>query len=115
VSGTSDQADSASPVLRRIAAVQGIALRIVFISSPVWILSRFTLGLLIGAGGPEWLFLLVALPAAAFIVAVAPWVVSGEREGRYRRTRATAEDLVEEREVRASQEAPDGSRPQRAA
>jgi hypothetical protein len=109
LSVTSDQPDSASPVLRRVAATQKIARRIAFVTGPVWILSPLALGLLVGAGRPQWLYRLVALPAIVFIGALAIWAVSEDRDRRFRRMRAAAEDLAAEREVQAKNEVPDGS------
>ena len=98
MSVTSEQPDSASPALRRIAAVQKVALRTAFVAGPAWILSPLAIGLLVAAGGPQWLYRLVALPAVVFIGALALWAVSVDRDRRFRRMRAAAEDLAAERE-----------------
>lgn len=106
---TSDQPHGASPVLRRIAAVQKFSLRTAFIAGPAWILSPLALGLWVGAGGPQWLYRLVALPAVVFFGGLVLWAVCVDRDRRFRSMRAAAEDVAAERELPATRETPDGS------
>ncbi len=99
VSVTSDQPDNASPVLRRIAAVQKVAKRVAFIAGAVWILSPLAIGLVVGAGGSQSLWRLLALPGIVFIGGMVLWAASVGRDGRFRAMRAAAEDLAAERGV----------------
>lgn len=101
---TSDQPDSASPVLRQIAKVRKITRRAAIVAGLVGLLSPLAAGLAIGAGATPWLW---SLPALALLILWVDVIVLGineARDRRFRAMRAAAEDLAAERE-----KAPDGS------
>ena len=102
---TSDEADNASPTLRRIFTVRKVAIRVAIIAGAVWLASPLAIGLAVGAGAGEWLWRLLAVPAVTFFAALVAWASSHGRERRFVGMRAAAEDRAAERRA-GRQESP---------